>query len=183
MPPPAPAPPALVPRRAQKAAVPATTTTLCAEEPGDDGQQRFAHGGVPSRPVAEPRSVESLGWGARSLQRLAGRAPCTGFKRRPEVGRLPTLPESSRAARARLQRLASARARRRGAAPDHPGRQEGRRRRAVGAAAAHATVMVHAAAGQDVVQLDREGAALRTRFGPFPATPEALNKWPHATRS
>ena len=22
-----------------------------------------------------------------------------------------------------------------------------------------------------------KGAALRTRFGPFPATPEALNKW------
>ena len=134
----------------------------------------------PSAPVAEPvQSTSSVGWGARSLQRLASwRAPApetSEMEPEPEVPAAEPVPSSEGWGARGLQRLASWRA---PAAAPPPITLGGTK---VDVAkeelcSPRRVDMVHASV-ERWYNTTGKGAALRTRFGPFPATPEALNKW------
>ena len=159
----APPPPSLAPIKAQAAGM------LTEETPPQ-----------PSVPVAEPvQSTSSVGWGARSLQRLASwRAPApetSEMEPEPEVPAAEPVPSSEGWGARGLQRLASWRA---PAAAPPPITLGGKK---VDVAqeelcSPRRVDMVHASVAKWYNSTGK-GAALRTRFGPFPATPEALNKW------
>ena len=168
----APPPPSLAPIKAQAAGM------LTEETPPQ-----------PSAPVAEPvQSTSSVGWGARSLQRLASwRAPAPetsemepepevpAAEPEPEVPAAEPVPSSEGWGARGLQRLASWRA---PAAAPPPITLGGKK---VDVAqeelcSPRRVDMVHASV-ERWYNTTGKGAALRTRFGPFPATPEALKKW------